>query len=348
MTRKAPLPLESYQGIMVIAELNESGNPVEVTLEALSAARMLAETSGQEVTAVVLSGPSLDTTGAEAVLTHYGADQVLSVKHDLLAQYQVEAWTRAVAGLIEARHPNVVLMGATSTSRDFMPRVAARTGGGIAPDCTGLELNAQGQLEVTRPVYAENMLAKVVIPEARPQIATVRAKAFEKADPDTSRAVNTETVTPELLADMIHTRLVEVVKGETKTGKKLEEAEIIVSGGRGLKGPENFHLVEELAQVLGAAVGASRAVVDAGWRPHSEQVGQTGKTVSPQLYVALGISGAIQHQVGMASSKLIVAVNKDPDAPIFDIADFGVVGDVFQIVPLLTKALKSQNMAASV
>jgi electron transfer flavoprotein alpha subunit len=336
------------KGIFVIAELSDAGTPLEVSLEALSAAKSIAAVSKEEITAVLLSSNAQDTAQAEATLCQYGADQVLSVKHDLLGQYQVELYTKAVADVIQAKQPNVVVFGSTSTSRDYVPRVAARTGAGLAPDCIGLEMNSQGQVEVTRPVYAENLLAKVVMPERRPQMVTVRAKAFPKTAPDTAKAVSSETMTPDLSVDMAHTKLVSVTKGETKTGKKLEEAEIIVSGGRGLKGPENFNLVEELAQALSAGVGASRAVVDAGWRPHNEQVGQTGKTVSPQLYVALGISGAIQHQVGMSSSKLIVAINKDGDAPIFDIADFGIVGDVFQVVPLLTKTLKEQNLAASV
>jgi electron transfer flavoprotein alpha subunit len=224
--------------------------------------------------------------------------------------------------------------------------VAAKTQAGLAPDCIALAVNGQGQIEVTRPSYGENMWAKVVCPSSRPQMITTRAKAFAKQAPDASCSADVQTVTPNLSADMVHTKLIDRVKGETKTGKKLEEAEIIVSGGRGLKGPENFHLVEGLAEALGAAIGASRAVVDAGWRPHSEQVGQTGKTVSPQLYIALGISGAIQHQVGMSSSKMIVAINKDADAPIFEIADFGIVGDVFEIAPLLTKAIKEQNLAS--
>lgn len=348
MGANAPLPADQYKGIWVIAELNEAGGLSDVSLEALVAAKKIAQSNPDEITAILLSSPSQDTTQAEATLAYHGADQVLSVKHELLQQYQVELYTQTISTLILEKHPNVVLSGATSTSRDYLPRVAAKVRGGLAPDCVDLTINAQGQVEVTRPTYGENLLAKVVTPQARPQMITVRAKAFVKQEANTSRAVNTQTITPSLSADMAHTKLVEMVKGESKTGKKLEEAEIVVSGGRGLKGPENFHLVENLAEALGGAVGASRAVVDAGWRPHAEQVGQTGKTVSPQLYVALGISGAIQHQVGMSSSKLIVAINKDADAPIFELADFGIVGDVFEIAPLLTKALKEQNLAASV
>ncbi len=340
--------MNDYKGIWVIAELNRNGELYDVSLEALEAAKTLNPSAPAEITAVLLSGTGMDTTNAEAMLSHAGADQVLSLKHDLLGQYQVELFTKAVADLIEERKPSIVLMGATSTSRDFMPRVAARTRAGIAPDCTHLEINADGHLEATRPMFGENMLASVISPNHRPQMATIRGKAYAKTALDTSRAVNSQTLTPALSPEMARTKLLETMKSETKTGKKLEEAEIVVSGGRGLKGPENFGMVESLAEAMGAAVGASRAVVDAGWRPHAEQVGQTGKTVSPQIYFAIGISGAIQHQVGMSSSKMIIAINKDGDAPIFEIADFGIVGDVFQIVPLLTKTLKEQNLVVTV
>lgn len=348
MSAHAPLPTTESKGIWVIAELNESGLPQEGSLEALAAAKSLASDLPQEITAILLSSPALDTLQAEANLCHFGADRVLSLKHELLGQYQVELYSKALSDLILERRPSIVLAGSSSTMRDSLPRVAARTCGGLAPDCTHLELDAEGELQAIRPIYGENMLATVTIPAMRPQMLTIRPKTYAKPEPDTTRAVDSETLTPVLSPDMARTRLIEVIKSDTKAGPKLEEAEIIVSGGRGLKGAENFGLIEELAEALGAAVGASRAVVDAGWRPHSEQVGQTGKTVSPQVYFALGISGAIQHQVGMCSSKMILAINKDADAPIFEIADFGIVGDLFQIVPLLTKTIKEQNLTAFV
>jgi electron transfer flavoprotein alpha subunit len=331
--------------IWVVAELSESGAPLDISLEALSAAQKLAAANPADITAVVLAGSNTDLSQAQNLLGQYGATKVLALKHDLLEQYQVELYTKALADAIGAQQPQIVLAGSTSTTRDFLPRVAVRVQAGLAPDAIDLAFGANGQLEITRPTYGENMRA-VVHTATRPQMVSLRAKAFAKAKPDSGASAALETATPDLSADMAHTKLTQRVKGETKTGKKLEEAEIVVSGGRGLKGPENFPLVEGLAEALGAAVGASRAVVDAGWRPHAEQVGQTGKTVSPQLYVALGISGAIQHQVGMSSSKTIIAINKDGDAPIFDIADFGIVGDVFEIVPALTKAIKEANMAA--
>ncbi len=341
-------PTEDYKGIWVIAELSESGCLLDISLEALTAAKSLGESLHQEISAILLSATNQDTSQAEETLCQYGAQQVFSLKHDMLAQYQAEVYAYAISDLVGVKLPNIILAGSTSTSRDYLPRVAARTHGGFAPDSIALEVNAQGELEVTRPTYGENLWAKVVFPKNRPQIVTVRAKAFAKGEADKSRPVNSETLIPPLSPELPHTKLIQVVQGESKTGKKLEEAEIIVSGGRGLKGPENFKLVEDLAEALGGAVGASRAVVDAGWRPHSEQVGQTGKTVSPQLYFALGISGAIQHQVGMSSSKIIIAINKDSDAPIFDIANFGIVGDVFEVAPVLTKTIKEQNLAVSV
>lgn len=348
MTLHASLPVENYKGIWVIAELTETGMPTEGTLEAFAAAKQVASKTNDEISAVLLSSPDQDTMAAEAQLAQYGADNVYSLKHAVLQQYQVELYTKAISDLIQAKNPSVVFLPASALTRDYAPRIAVRVQGGMVPEAVALEVLEQGTLEVTRPTYAENMLARVSFQQSRPQVVTLRAKAFAKPAPDSSKAVNSETITPELSADMAHVRLVDVVKGGTKTGKKLEEAEIVVSGGRGMKGPENFHIVEELAQALGAAVGASRAVVDAGWRPHSEQIGQTGKTVNPQLYFALGISGAIQHQVGMNSSRFIVAINKDGDAPIFEIADFGIVGDVFEITPALTKTIKEQNLAASV
>lgn len=342
------LPLDNYKGIWVIAELNESGQPLDVTLEALAAARSLASSANEQVTVVLLAAPAQDTALAQAALVHHGADTVLLLQHDLLATYQGELYTKALADVINEQHPNVVLVASTSTGRDYAPRLAARLQTGIAAECTNLGYNSQGQLEAERPIMGESLLAKVVFPQSRPQMATLRVKAFAKLEPDTSRSAATTSVSPSLDAALAHTKLMQVLKVDAGSSKRLEDAEIVVSGGRGLKAPENFQLVESLADALGAAVGATRAVVDAGWRPHHEQIGQTGKTVSPQLYFALGISGQIQHEVGMSASRIIVAINKDPDAPIFKIADFGIVGDVFQVVPELTKAIKEQNLAASV
>jgi electron transfer flavoprotein alpha subunit len=347
MGLKASFPVEYYQGIWVVAELNEAGLPTEGSLEALAAAKTLSQRKQSVISSILLSSTAQDTTQAETLLCQHGADQLFSIKHELLGHYQVELFTKAVSDLIIEKHPQIVLAGTSFNTRDYFPRVAVRAKAGLASDCVQLDVTEAGALEATHATYGANLLAQITFPTSRPQMATLRAKAFAKLPAETDRSPNVETIAPQLSADMAHTKLVEVIKAEGKAGKKLEEAEIVVSGGRGLKGPENFHLVESLAQALGAAVGASRAVVDAGWRPHSEQVGQTGKTVTPQLYFALGISGAIQHQVGMNASKIIIAINKDGDAPIFELADFGIVGDVFEIVPRLTQTLKEQNLMVS-
>lgn len=336
-------------GIWIIAELTDRNTLSEASLEALTAARNLAAASGQPVTAVYLASPATDMADVETRLAQSGADAILAIKHDLLAEYQSDLTVQALSKAIHARQPRVVLVSVTSTSRDYAARVAIQAGAAFVPDCIELQLDADGRLEATRPVLGENLLAKFQVKSAeQPQIATLRAKAFEKAAPDTGKTPQVEVMTPELTPDMAKARRVNVAKSDIKAGKRLEDANVVVAGGRGLKTPENYKLLEDLAGVLDGAVGSTRAVVDAGWRPYAEQIGQTGKTVSPALYFAMGISGAIQHQVGMSGSKLIVAVNKDPDAPIFDIADFGIVGDVMQIAPALTQAVKSQNLSPTV
>ena len=334
------------QGIWVIAERAESGQLSEGTLESLAAAKQLASQLNQPVSAVLFSGAGQDTQALESTLGQHGAATVFSVKHALTETYQVDVATTALSQLIQAKSPAIVLTGTSSTSRDYFPRVAARTKSGFAPDAVALEVEG-GNVVAVRPVFGENMLANITSKAGITFMMTLRAKAFEKQTPDASASPTVEAINPDLSSVQARTKLVSIQKSESKGAKKLEEASVVVTGGRGLKGPENFVLVENLANVLDAAVGASRAVVDAGWRPHSEQVGQTGKTVSPQLYIALAIHGAIQHQVGMSSSKIIVAVNTNADAPIFELADFGIVGDAFQIAPLLTQALKEQKLVSA-
>ena len=340
------MAFDEYKGIWVVSELSE-GRSTDASQEMMTAAHQLAEKTGDSVTAVLIAGSGDDTSEAESRFAQLGAQQVIHLKHDLLNTYQAQLYTKALSDLITSKKPNIVLFAATATGKDYAPRVAIRTEGGLIPNATELSIGENGQLQGTKACMAESLLASVSVHNVRPQIATIRAKTFEKPQPDASASPTVETVTPELSANLAKTTLVDVQSADTGK-KKLEDAEIIVSGGRGLQAPEHFELVENLADVLGAAVGASRAVVDAGWRPHLEQVGQTGKTVSPKLYIALGISGAIQHLVGMRTSRTIVAINRDPEAPIFKVADVGIVGDVFEVVPALTEALKSQNLAASV
>jgi electron transfer flavoprotein alpha subunit len=338
--------MSDFQGVWVVAELLPDGALNDTSQELMTPARRLGDKLGQPVTGVILAG-SQDTAQAENLFAQLGANQVIVVKANQLTDYQVEYYTAALSNLINERKPNIVLLGASSTTADFVPRVAIRTKGGLITNAIDLDLNEQGTVEVTRSCYAESLLSSVTT-KVSPQLITVKKKAFPKPVANGNCAANVETVSPDLGAVQPRVKLVNVQQAESKGAKKLEDAEVIVSGGRGLKGPENFHLVEELAAALGGAVGASRAVVDAGWRPHSEQVGQTGKTVSPKVYVALGISGAIQHLVGMSTSQIIIAINRDENAPIFKMADFGIVGDATEIVPELIRTIKDQQLVLHV
>ncbi|MBN2319572.1 MAG: electron transfer flavoprotein subunit alpha/FixB family protein [Acidobacteria bacterium] len=323
------------QGILVFIEERE-GKVKKTSLEALAAARKLADQLQEPVTAIrVGSGDASEN------LAHYGADKIQCVKHELLASYSTEGFCTAVAEAAKQVEPRFILGTASAMGRDLMPRVAARLGVGLAQDCIAAEIVDDGQLECIRPIYAGKAYARVRLLMS-PAIATLRPNVFPLGDADTARNAETVTLTPELNAEKIRASVKETRKS---SGQKVEltEANIIVSGGRGMKGPENFPVVEALADAFGGAMGASRAAVDAGWIDQQHQVGQTGKTVSPTLYVACGISGAIQHLAGMSSSKFIVAINKDPEAPIFNVADYGIVGDLFEVVPALTQAIKSQK-----
>jgi electron transfer flavoprotein alpha subunit len=313
--------------IVTFAEVRD-GKVRRPSLEAVSEARRLAGPLGATVQSVLI-GQGVAPLAAE--VASYGADRV-HVFDD------AEAFARALAQVITQEKPAVVLIPYTAMGKDVAPRVAARVGAGLVSDVVKLDVK-DGKLEARRPVYAGKALATVRW-EGEPQMATLRPNVFALATPEAARKY--ETVTG---AADVSTRRARVQSVQAAGAGKVEltEAQIIVSGGRGLKGPENFHLVEELATALGAAVGASRAVVDAGWVDHQMQVGQTGKTVSPTLYVAAGISGAIQHLAGMSSSKVIVAINKDADAPIFKIADYGIVGDVFEVLPKLTAAAREMR-----
>jgi electron transfer flavoprotein alpha subunit len=337
---------EHFQGVWVVAELTADGNLTETSQELMTPARRLGDKLGQPVTGVILSG-NRDTSAAEAMLGQLGANQVIVAKDDKLGEYQAEVYTAALSELANARKPNVVLMGVSTNTADYAPRVAIRTGGGLITNAMDLDLNEQNLVEVTRSCFAESLLSSVVA-DKHPQLVTVKKKAFPKPVANGAHNASVEAVSLNMGSVQPRTRLVNVQQAESKGTRKLEDADIIVSGGRGLKGPENFHLVEDLASALGGAVGASRAVVDAGWRPHSEQVGQTGKTVSPKVYFALGISGAIQHLVGMNTSQIIIAINRDENAPIFKMADFGIIGDATEIVPELVRTIKEQNLALNV
>lgn len=315
------------QTLWVIAETRD-GQLKKVSLELLGAARAL---GAAEVVAVVL-GQGLAAVSAE--LAAGGADRVLVVDDPRLAAYAPEGWSAVIADLAAARGPDAILGAATARGRDLLPRVAARLGVGLASDAVELGVDG-GHLTAIRPIYAGKALAHVAI-SGRPAMATLRPNSHPAA-----AGGSAGTVEAVALADyhsVVTSGGIETARGARPD---VAEADVIVSGGRGMGGPEHFAMLEELADELHAAVGASRAVVDAGWRPHGDQVGQTGKTVSPSLYVACGISGAVQHLAGMKTSKVIVAINKDPEAPIFSVADYGIVGDVFEVVPALTAAVRA-------
>ncbi len=321
------------QGILVFIEERE-GKIKKTSLEALSAARKLADILNEKVTALHIAAgePSVN-------MAHYGADAIIGIRHELLNSYSTEGYSAAVTQAVQKVQPRFILGSASSMGRDLLPRVAAKLGVGLAQDCIEAHVVEGQQLECVRPIYAGKAYARVKL-LMLPAMATLRPNVFSLGEPDTARSAETESFVPELSAEQVHGSVKET---KTAAGQKIEltEANIIVSGGRGMKGPENFPIVEQLADALGGAMGASRAAVDAGWIDHQHQVGQTGKTVSPTLYIACGISGAIQHLAGMSSSKYIVAINKDPEAPIFNIADYGIVGDLFDVVPALTQAVKS-------
>ncbi len=318
-------------GVWVVAETRD-GKVLKATLEALCGAQDVAAGLGEEVAAVLIGD---GVAGEAAALGEYGAKTVYVAESPLLKDYTADGYTKVVEGLAKAHDPSAILMSHTSTGRDLAPRIAQRLNTGLATDCIELKVDG-GAVIVTRPVYAGKALTDVSLAKARPAMLTVRPNALGLKAPQAGAQAAVETVDPGLSEGDIRITVKEVVKAAADK-IELTEADRIVSGGRGLGGPEHFDIIEGLAKTLGAAVGASRAAVDAGWRDHTDQVGQTGKVVNPTLYIACAISGAIQHLAGMKTSKVIVAVNKDPDAPIFKVANYGIVGDAFTIVPLLEK-----------
>jgi electron transfer flavoprotein alpha subunit len=324
-------------GILTFAEHRE-GVPRRAALEAVCEARRLADGVGTKVASVAIGPGARAAAGDLAAL---GADRIHVFDDAALAAYSTEAYARALAQVIAQEKPTVVLLPFTALGKDLAPRVAARLGAGLVSDCVSLAIK-DGQLEARRPIYAGKAFATVRC-EGDLQMATLRPNVFPLGPRDAGRKAEVIEGT----VDASARARVKAVAAASDDKIELSEAQVIVSGGRGLKGPEHFHLVQELGQAFGAAVGASRAVVDAGWVDHQMQVGQTGKTVSPTLYIACGISGAIQHLAGMSSSKYIVAINKDADAPIFKIANYGLVGDVFEILPKLTAAAKAYFAAQS-
>lgn len=323
--------------LWVFVETNEDGTAKNVGLELLTPGKMMAKKQGGLLTAVVIGGKVDQAVEAASA---YGADQVLVVEGPEYAHYSTDAYANAICELVAKYGPTSMLIGATNNGRDLGPRVSCRLKTGLTADCTALDIDEEtGNVAWTRPAFGGNLMATIMCPNTRPQIGTVRPGVFKKSAPaEGSAAVIREDI--HIDPKDIRTQVLEIIQEMSSEEVNLEDAEIIVSGGRGVGGPEGFAPVKALAEALGATVGASRAAVDAGWISHSHQVGQTGKTVGPKLYIACGISGAIQHLAGMSGSDVIVAINKDPEAPIFDVADYGVVGDLFEVLPVLTEEIK--------
>ncbi len=350
------MALEEYKGVFIFAQQvdNEISN---IAFELLGKGKDLAADLGTEVTAVLVGS---DVKGLADQLAEYGADRVIVVDDPELKEYRTEPYTHALASVIEKYKPDVFLIGATAIGRDLGPRVCARVHTGLTADCTQLDIGdfplvaipgreqKHNQLLMTRPAFGGNTIATIACPDFRPQMATVRPGVMQKKDKVAGAKAVVEEFNPGFTPNANYVEILEIVK-EVSDVVDIQDAKILVSGGRGVGSPENFKILEELAAAIGGEVSCSRAVVDSGWKPKELQVGQTGKTVRPHVYFAIGISGAIQHVAGMEESDIIIAINKDETAPIFDVADYGVVGDLNKVVPLLTKqilaakAAKSQN-----
>jgi electron transfer flavoprotein alpha subunit len=326
---------EGFQAVWVFAEQRD-GKLKSVAYELLSEGRKLADKLETELCAVCIGH---NVEGAEKLVA-YGADKVYLADDPALADHQEDFYTGVLVELIRKHRPEILLAGATAMGRSFIPRVASILYTGLTADCTGLDIDPESKLLLqTRPTFGGNVMATIMCQARRPQMATVRPHVFKMSAPDEGR--HGETIKVDFDKEVItsRTRLLDFIEDLTEK-VKLDDADIIVSGGRGLGKPENFQIIKELADTLGAALGSSRPPVDDGWIPYSHQVGQTGKTVCPKLYIACGISGAVQHLAGMQTSDVIVAINEDPNAPIFQVATYGIVGDLFEVVPMLTDKLK--------
>ncbi len=337
---KEPIDLSSWSGIWVYAEYRRE-RLAPVALELLGAGRRLADKRGVELAAVLIGPGDLDQAAAELIA--HGADRVFAAADPSLAEFSDDSYGNILADLIRRHQPEIVLAGATALGRSFIPRVATMLAAGLTADCTELDIRAEdGALLQTRPAFGGNIMATIVCPRTRPQMATVRPMVMKPLDRNEKRRGEIVRVEPELSQLDSRTRVLESVAADLDR-VNLAEADVVVAGGRGLENAEGFALVSRLAETLGGAVAASRAAVDSGWIPYPHQVGQTGKTVAPKIYIACGISGAIQHLVGMQSAETIIAINRDPDAPIFNVATHGIVGDVFEVIPKLIERLEKSR-----
>ena len=345
--------LEAYKGVFVFAQ--QVDNVISnIAYELIGKGKELAKDLGVEVTAVLVGS---DVKGLADQLAEYGADKVIVVDDPELKEYRTEPYTHAIASVIKEFKPEIFLIGATAIGRDLGPRVCARIHTGLTADCTKLDIGdfpmnpvpgretKHNQLLMTRPAFGGNTIATIACPDFRPQMATVRPGVMQKAPKEAGKKAVVTEFNPGFTKNNKYVDILEVVKAVSNT-VDIMDAKILVSGGRGVGSPENFKILDVLAEAIGGTVSCSRAVVDAGWKPKDLQVGQTGKTVRPNVYFAIGISGAIQHLAGMEESDIIVAINKDESAPIFDVADYGVVGDLNKIVPMLTEKIKEAKAAA--
>ena len=345
--------LEAYKGVFVFAQ--QVDNVISnIAYELIGKGKELAKDLGVEVTAVLVGS---DVKGLADQLAEFGADKVIVVDDPELKEYRTEPYTHAIASVIKEFKPEIFLIGATAIGRDLGPRVCARIHTGLTADCTKLDIGdfpmnpvpgretKHNQLLMTRPAFGGNTIATIACPDFRPQMATVRPGVMQKAPKEAGKKAVVTEFNPGFTKNNKYVDILEVVKAVSNT-VDIMDAKILVSGGRGVGSPENFKILDDLAEAIGGTVSCSRAVVDAGWKPKDLQVGQTGKTVRPNVYFAIGISGAIQHLAGMEESDIIVAINKDESAPIFDVADYGVVGDLNKIVPMLTEKIKEAKAAA--
>jgi len=327
--------LNDYKGILVFAEQRD-GDIQNVALELIGKGRELAASLNEEVTAVVLGH---NVEGLSKELIAYGADNVVVADDEKLAIYDTEAYTQVLSKIINEKKPEIVLVGATTLGRDLAPRVSARVVTGLTADCTMLEIGDDRELLMTRPAFGGNLMATIICPDHRPQMSSVRPGVMQKVERDEARNGKIENHQVSLDTSKLKVKVLKIVKEEEEK-IDITEANVLVSGGRGIGNADNFNHLEGLAEELHGIVSASRAAVDAGWIGHDRQVGQTGKTVRPDVYFAMGISGAIQHVAGMEESEFIIAVNKDKDAPIFSNADLGIVGDASKVIPLITEEIK--------
>ncbi len=344
--------LEAYKGVFVFAQ--QVDNVISnIAYELIGKGKELAKDLGVEVTAVLVGS---DVKGLADQLAEYGADKVIVVDDPELKEYRTEPYTHAIASVIKEFKPEIFLIGATAIGRDLGPRVCARIHTGLTADCTKLDIGdfpmnpvpgretKHNQLLMTRPAFGGNTIATIACPDFRPQMATVRPGVMQKAPKEAGKKAVVTEFNPGFTKNNKYVDILEVVKAVSNT-VDIMDAKILVSGGRGVGSPENFKILDDLAEAIGGTVSCSRAVVDAGWKSKDLQVGQTGKTVRPNVYFAIGISGAIQHLAGMEESDIIIAINKDETAPIFDVADYGIVGDLNKIVPMLTEQLKAAKAA---